>query len=115
MTLRVHFILLASVLFGYHCQVKAKSCWVYSEKFDNDVTSAKTAKIDSVGASRSKLEEFCREFCLQNEVCQAVLLDLRNWYCLLYENKDHARVRGHEQVALATWTCLKVQNGRWNF
>ena len=113
MKLSLRVILIAAVLFNCQVQEKARNCWNYSDKFENDVTSMSTTQIGEEGATPAILEEVCREFCLRIEDCQAVLLDLRSWSCSGYEEKGHKRVRGHEKVALAFRRCLKVQNGKF--
>ena len=113
MRLGLSYILIATVLFNCPVQVKPRNCWSYSDKFNNDVKPISTTQIGEEGATPAILEEVCRDFCLRNEDCQAVLLDLRSWSCSGYGEKGHKRVRGHEEVALAFRRCLKVQNGKF--
>ena len=113
MRLSLSYFVLATVLFNYQVHVKARNCWSYSDKFDNDVIPTRSTQISGEGATPAILEEVCREFCLKNGDCRAVLLDLRSWSCSGYGEKDHERVRGHEEVALAFRRCLKVQNGKF--
>ena len=86
------------------------NCWQYDKSFENrKFISAKQME----PADLHKLEEFCTDFCLKEERYKAVLLDVRNWYCWVFDTAFDKITRNAPEVAIAFRSCLELQRGMY--